>query len=145
MNERIETLRREHTRLGALADELCEAARSLPELDPEHRADVLRHVGTFLNEQVAPHTWIDEHVLYPEVVERLGDPLVTASMNYDHQAIRRWTDDIAATDPRNLGRAQQLLYGLAALITVHMWKEDELYLAALDSPSWPALTGSEPP
>ncbi len=142
MNERIETLRREHARLRELADELCDAARSLPELDLEERAGVLRHVVTFLNEQVAPHTWIDEHVLYPEVVERLGDPLVTASMNYDHRAIRRWIDDIAATDPRSLGRAQQLLYGLAALISVHMWKEDELYIAALESPSWPALAGN---
>jgi hypothetical protein len=82
---------------------------------------------------------VDERVLYPEVIERLGDPLVTVSMNYDHLAIRSWIDDLANTDARNLGRMQQLLYGLHALITVHMWKSDELYLAALDSVSWPEL------
>jgi hypothetical protein len=140
MTDRLSELRDEHRRLREQADDICEAARTLPDLDPEHRAKVLEGIVVFLREEVVPHAWVDERVLYPEVVERLGDPLVTASMNYDHRAIRGWIDDIAATDAMNLGRAQQLLYGLAALITVHTWKEDELYLAALASSSWPVLT-----
>jgi hypothetical protein len=71
------------------------------------------------------------------VTARLGDPLATASMNYDHMAIRRWIEDIAEADVEDVARLQQLLYGLHALITVHTWKEDELYLTALESPSWP--------
>ena len=121
------------------AAELCEAARTMPELDPDQRAAALRDIVTLLHERVLPHIWIDERALYPEIVRRLGDPLVTPSMNYDHRAIRRWIDDMAASDARNVGRVQQLLYGLSALIIVHVWKEDELYVAALESQSWPAL------
>ena len=41
---------------------------------------------------------------------------------------------------RDLGepeKLQELLYGLDALIRVHLWKENELYVAMLDSASWP--------
>jgi hemerythrin-like domain-containing protein len=139
MSERVEGLRQEHIQLTTLADELCEAARALPMLKTEARKDIQQHLLRLLREHVSPHTWVDERVLYPEVTERLGDPLVTVSMNYDHQAIRSWIDDLAEVDVRNVGRVQQLLYGLYALIKVHTWKEDELYLAALDSASWPEL------
>jgi hemerythrin-like domain-containing protein len=140
MTERVERLRQEHQLLREQADEICEAARTIVELNPTERDLVRRHIVAFLREHVEPHTWLDERVLYPEVVQRLGDPLVTTSMNYDHLAIRRWIDDIAEIDAHNVGRLQQLLYGLHALVTVHMWKEDELYLAALESPSWPDLS-----
>jgi hypothetical protein len=139
MTDRLGRLLEEHRRVREQAAELCEAARTMPELDPDQRAAALRDIVTLLHERVLPHIWIDERVLYPEIVRRLGDPLVTASMNYDHRAIRRWIDDMAASDARNGGRVQQLLYGLSALITVHVWKEDELYVAALESQSWPAL------
>jgi|SRR5581483_1542550 len=139
MTSRVESLRQEHRQFRELADELCEVARALPLLGRAERLVVQRDVVSLLQERVLPHTWIDERVLYPEVVERLGDPLVTASMNYDHQAIRSWIADFAGTDIRRVDYLQQLLYGLHALITVHTWKEDELYLAALESPSWPLV------
>ena len=140
MSTRVESLRDEHRLLQEQADELCEAARAVASLDAEARLAIQQHLVEFLRARVVPHTRLDERVLYPEVTERLGDPLATASMNYDHLAIRRWIEDIAETDPHNVGRLQQLLYGLHALIAVHIWKEDELYLAALDSPSWPTAT-----
>jgi glycogen debranching enzyme len=137
MTGRSETLREEHRLLREEADELCAAARRVGGLDLHEREALKRQVVAFLRERIAPHTWVDERVLYPGVTERLGDLLVTASMNYDHLAIRRWIEDIGEADPRDADRLQQLLYGLHALITVHTWKEDELFLSALDSPSWP--------
>ena len=145
MNPRIQALREEHRLLREQADELCEAARAIAVLDVEEREAIRRHLVEFLRERVAPHTWIDERVLYPEVTERLGDPLATASMNYDHLAIRRWIGEIERANAHNLGRLQQLLYGLHALITVHTWKEDELFLAALESASWPHGGGDHVP
>jgi len=40
-----------------------------------------------LQSRVEPHTKLDERLLYPDVADRLGDPLVAASMNYGHLAI----------------------------------------------------------
>jgi len=96
------------------------------------------------------------------VAERLGDPLIAVSMNYDDLAIRHWISKIAAADVTDTDRLQRLLYGLDALIRVHIWKENalflaqleeskksgsdgcaenELFLASLESPSCPALAG----
>ena len=88
---------------------------------------------SYLRERVAPHTKLDELLLYPEVATRLGDPLVAVSMNYDHLAIRHWIERIATVDITETALLQQLLYGLDALIRVHLWKEDELFLAPLES------------
>src|SRR5579872_3986290 len=103
-----QALREEHRELRKLAEELCEAARAFPMLERTSREKARQELVQVLREQVAPHTWRDERVLYPEVTERLGDPLVTVSMNYDHQAIRSWIEDFADTDARNVGRLQQL-------------------------------------
>jgi hypothetical protein len=126
-----------HDALRDRVSELRVAAETVPELSPLEREEEIGRLLRFLRERVERHTRLDETVLYPAVTVRLGDPLVAASMNYDHLAIRRWIDDLASADLADTARLQRLLYGLDALIRVHMWKEDELFLAALDSPSWP--------
>lgn len=62
---------------------------------------------------------------------------MAVSMNYDHLAIRHWIERIATVDTTDTALLQQLLQGLDALIRVHLWKEDELFLAPLESFSWP--------
>lgn len=125
--------------------ELRLAAERVPELASEEREEARARIVSYLRERVAPHTKLDELLLYPEVATRLGDPLVAASMNYDHLAIRHWIERIATVDITDTVLLQQLLYGLDALIRVHLWKEDELFLAPLESFSWPALATSASP
>jgi Hemerythrin HHE cation binding domain len=122
---------REHA--GALRD----LAEQAPDLAETERRDALARVVELLQSRVEPHTKLDEWLLYPAVADRLGDPLVAASMNYDHLAIRDWITKIENADPNDLSRLRRLLYGLDALIRVHVWKEEELFLAALESSSWP--------
>jgi hemerythrin HHE cation binding domain-containing protein len=126
-----------HDALREKTADLRLAAERFPELSAVEREETVARLLRHLRERVEPHTRLDEQVLYPQVVTRLGDPLVTASMSYDHLAIRQWIEEIAAADLADTARLQRLLYGLDALIRVHIWKEDELFLAALDSPSWP--------
>ena len=92
----------------------------------------------FLHDSVEPHTRIDEQVLYHDAAERLGSSLVTASMAYDHLAIRTWIAKLAEADEEDVDTLQELLYGLDALIRVHIWKEDELLVRPLSSSTWPA-------
>jgi hypothetical protein len=80
-------------------------------------------------------------LLYPEVATRLGDTLVDASMNYHRLAIHHWIELLAGADVSDTARLQELLYGLDALIRVHLWKDNELFLASLESSSWPAPAG----
>jgi hypothetical protein len=59
-------------------------------------------------------------------------------MNYDHRVIRWWTEKIAEADITDVAELQRLLYGLHALIKVHLSKEEDMYVGALDSAAWPA-------
>ena len=93
-----EGFRRAHQELHEQTAELRLAAEGIPTLSTYERAQTRARVLSFLRERVEPHTRLDELVLFPEVVSRLGDPLVTASMNYDHLAIRHWIELIAAAD-----------------------------------------------
>ena len=77
-------------------------------------------------------------MLYPEGNARLGSPLGAAALAYDHLAIRSWIAKLAEADNEDVEMLQELLYGLDALIRVHLWKEDELYVKPLGSSAWPA-------
>lgn len=43
-------------------------------------------------------------------------------------AIRTWLDALAATSPSEVDRMQELLYGIDALVRVHIWRETGLAL-----------------
>lgn len=130
--------REAHAEVAEYTAELRLAAERFPTLTSEEREELRGRILAYLRERVAPHTRLDEVLLFPEVAERLGDPLVAASMNYDHVAIRHWIELIADADIDDTDELQQLLYGLDALIRVHLWKENELFLGSLESSSWPA-------
>jgi Hemerythrin HHE cation binding domain len=126
-----------HDELRAHGAELRSLAEQLPTLTARERERARRLVLRYLSKNVDPHTKLDKRLLYPAVAERLGDPLIEVSMNYDHLAIRHWISKIAAADVTDTDRLQRLLYGLDALIRVHIWKENELFLALLEESSWP--------
>jgi iron-sulfur cluster repair protein YtfE (RIC family) len=127
-----------HETFRAWTDKLRVAARRLPELEPGERMVLLADLVAFLHEEVQPHMRIDEEVLYPTGAGRLGSPLATAALAYDHLAIRAWIAKLTEAEDEDLATLQELLYGLDALIRVHLWKEDELLVHPLGSSTWPA-------
>lgn len=137
MSADAESLRRLDVQLEERAELLSEAARELPGLSPEEREELRTRVLGFLRHEIDVHMVTEERLLYPRVAERLGDPLAAAPLNYAHAAIRWWIDQIARADIADVDELQRLLYGVHALIRVHLSREEELYAGALDSPSWP--------
>ena len=113
-------------RLEQRAELLSEAARVLPELVPAERKELRAHVLDFLRHDFGRHMVKEERLLYPQLAERLGDPLAAAPLNYEHRAIRWWTDRIAQTDVTDTAQLQRLLYGVHALISVHLSREEDL-------------------
>jgi hypothetical protein len=136
-----EGLREAHLELPKQTAELRLAAERVPTLTTYERAEIRGRILRYLRERVEPRTRLDEMLLYPEVATRLGDTLVDASMNYDRLAIHHWIELLAGADVSDTARLQELLYGLDALIRVHLWKDNELFLASLESSSWPAPAG----
>jgi iron-sulfur cluster repair protein YtfE (RIC family) len=137
MSVATEPFHEAHDALRAATGSLRKAAADLPNRSPSERV-ALRDSLLPLLSTVESHMRRDERIMYPEVARQLRDPLATASMNYDHLSIRHWLREIRAASVDCPEPLQELLYGLDALIRVHLWKEDELYLHMLESPLWPA-------
>ena len=127
-----------HEQFLVWTDHLRVAARCLPSLPPEERKTLLAEIVAFLHSEVEPHMHVDEQVLYPTAAARLGSPLATAGIAYDHLAIRGWIAKLDEADAEDAAVLQEILYGLDALIRVHLWKEDELLVRPLGSATWPA-------
>jgi len=132
MSTLTQTLHKEHEGLLDEVERIRLAAREIPGLSPEER-DLLRgRVLAFLREILVPHAKLEERELYPKVARILGHPDSTASMVYDHLAIRERVADLGEAELDDAARLQELLYGLYALIKVHFWKEEELYLPLVE-------------
>jgi Hemerythrin HHE cation binding domain len=125
-------MQREHELLLDHVEQMRVAARELPTLTTAGRTEVQASTVAFLRNMLIPHAKEEERGLYPRVGRELGHADATAPMIYDHLAIGERTAALAETDPDDVARLQELLYGLHALIRVHFWKEEELYLPLVD-------------
>lgn len=122
----------DHRRLLGHVERLRLAAAEAAELGHAEREVLVGQALAFLRGELVPHAEAEERVLYPAVAEQLGAPEATAPMIHDHLAIRMRTAELEHTDPRDLAKLQELLYGLYALISVHFAKEEALYLPLLE-------------
>jgi iron-sulfur cluster repair protein YtfE (RIC family) len=96
----------------------------------------------FLRDHLIPHAQAEEAALYPRVEQAMGAPGATDTMRADHVEIIRRIDaftalvaDIAA-GPASPDQTEQLkaqLYGLAAILTLHFRKEEDVLLPVLDA------------
>ena len=115
------------------ASGVCTLAEQAPLLTAAERSAARGRVLRFARQWATTESDASQEVLFPAVSERLDDPLVQVSMNYDRLAIRHWISAIEAADVRDTDRFQRLLYGLDALMRVHRWKANELLLALIES------------
>ena len=136
-----ETVREGHAKLRDHLEHIRRAARELAAVSPEERHEIVGRILDFLRGTLLPHAEEEEKWLYQAVGELLGNPESTRSMAHDHLAIRARVVELAATEDTDVDRLQELLYGLYALISVHFWKEEQLYLPLLERPAWPVFDG----
>ncbi len=135
--------RHSHTELKEHVGQIRLGAREIPALSPEERRLLVARILDFLHGMLAPHAMEEERGLYPVIASLLGDPRATATMVRDHQAIRERVVALERVAPEDGAALQELLYGLYALISVHLWKEEVEYLSLLaesgsasDATSW---------
>ncbi len=134
-----ETVRTEHAQLRDHVEHIRLAARELRDLSDVERAEVLARILHFLHETLLPHALEEEHTVYAAVAEILGSTEATATMVFDHAAIRARVIELFATPQDDIDKLQELLYSLHALISVHFAKEEQLYLPLLERPAQPAF------
>ena len=127
-----DALRLEHERLLDHVEEIRIAALELPVLAPEERRLLIDRIVSFLAGPFDAYAEGEARALYPYLNRVLHDPHATEGMRYDLDAVRRLVDRLRAADVHNTPALQELLYGVHALITVHLRKEDDLYLPLVE-------------
>lgn len=133
-------IRRDHAEFREYVDHVRLAARELPRLSSEEREALVGRVLDFCQGTLVPHAEAEEHVLYPQVAKLLGAPEATAPMIEDHELIREYVSSLSATKRDDIELLQELLYGLHALVSAHLRKEEELYFPLLDERAGPQVT-----
>ena len=139
--QETELVREDHAHLRDHVEHMRVAARELPGMTPQERREVIARIVEFLRGTLLPHADEEEQSFYRDVARKLGNPEAIAAMTHDHVAIRVRTVELAATGEDEIDRLQELLYGLYALISVHFWKEEQLYLPLIERAVLPVFDG----
>jgi iron-sulfur cluster repair protein YtfE (RIC family) len=135
-------LRDEHRELLPAIARLRQAADAVGDVPLTALRQMTGEAYEFLTQRLLPHAHAEEGALYPAVGRALGAPEATATMSRDHIEIERLTDELAGLLVQLAAptlRADQqkalrrVLYGLYTLISVHLVKEEEVYLPLLDA------------
>ena len=148
MTRPTDPLRLDHVRFASRVDAIRAAADRVTDSPDADVPAAVRDVLAWLRGELAAHARAEEAVLYPAVAEALGSRDATRTMVEDHRRLQALTEELttlaAALDrgPVSLGELtglRRVLYGLHALVSIHLLKEEEIYLPILDA----ALTGDE--
>ena len=137
-----QVIRDEHRELVARLELLRTVADSIGSTATEALREGVGQAYIFLIHQLIPHAQAEEQVLYPTVGRLLYALEATDTMSRDHLEVIRLTEELEAlrlhlfyaplseSDEQALRR---VLYGLYAIIKLHLSKEEEIYLPILEA------------
>jgi iron-sulfur cluster repair protein YtfE (RIC family) len=138
---------RDHAELQRGVADLARAAAEVSDWSVPDTPDRLRRVRSFLYGQLIPHAEAEEAVLYPFMDKVMGAEQATATMVADHREIHQRADAVAdladsvaqgPPDHAELEALREHLYGLWAIIRLHLDKEEQLLFPMLDGRLSPA-------
>lgn len=132
----------EHSDLRGHLEHVERLVARLATTPPDRRPRTMARIVGFFDGEILPHAAWEERVLYPLIDRRFGadDPVVTASLRYEHGLVRRWTAELAAEARRRkpdpavfVAKAHRLL----GLLAAHCEVEENVLLPILDSVATP--------
>jgi len=134
-------LRAEHRELAAPLASIRTTADRLDTLDDDAAVASLEAIRTFLVDVLVPHEELEDRTVYPMLAKAMGSDDVTASMHRTHteifrlvRSLDRLVMDIRRDGPELDDRTdlRRVLYGLDAILRLHMAQEEELYTSLGD-------------
>ena len=135
-------VRDEHWEMIARIEVLRTVADSIGSAATESIREGVGQAYAFLIHQLIPHAQAEEQVLYPTVGRLLGALEATETMSRDHLEVIRLTEELEAlrlhlyytpVSESNEQALRRVLYGLYAIIKLHLAKEEEIYLPILEA------------
>jgi heavy metal translocating P-type ATPase len=134
-------LRAEHRELAPALARIRPLADRLGTMPPGEALAELRRTRAFLLETLLPHEEAEDREVFPFLARSVGNDDATAALHRTHteifhlvRFIDRLVSEIApeGPGPEDLTDLRRVLYGLDAILRLHMAQEEELYLALGD-------------
>ncbi len=144
-------LREEHRVLGPRVGRIRIVADRLDVMGPAEAGTELRAIRTFLIDDLVPHEELEDRSVFPMLAKAIGSDDATAALHRTHREIfhlarlyARLVEEVDPTGPLpdDLPDLRRVLYGLHAILQLHMAQEEELYLGLGDE--HPAAEGHLP-
>lgn len=126
----------DHGELSSGVDDVAIVAEQLDRLDPEVAGRRLREVRDFLVDELLPHELEEEAAVYPTLRRVFLDEDPTLPLVRTHRELARrirlfdrLVDDLGPSgpEPDEILDLQRSLFGLHAVLDLHLSLEDELY------------------
>jgi hypothetical protein len=118
-------LQAEHEQIVRDAEWMRLEAGRVPSLSLEERQALVAEALERLR-RIGVHTAAEEGIFYPVLARLLGTPKLGDALAADHRYVHARMQYLAETDPASTTALQAILYGLHAVITTHIRKEDEI-------------------
>jgi heavy metal translocating P-type ATPase len=139
--DEVQALTAAHEGLRPLLDRMRKLADGLGTLDGPTALAELRAVHAGLAAEVLPHEHADETLLHPRLAPMLGGRDPMAPISRAHREIAHLTRRLGrllaelsqdGPDEADLPELRRTLYGLEAVLRLHILQEDELYALVAD-------------
>jgi iron-sulfur cluster repair protein YtfE (RIC family) len=137
----MQPLKDEHHELWPRVESLLSTAKAVGGADANSIRFQLDAILAFLQDDLIPHAFAEDRVLYPAVERAMGATGATATMSRDHLEVAHLVDDLdrahRALPAGQLGDVEatelcRILFSLYALLKLHFAKEEEIYLPLLE-------------
>ena len=131
----------EHRELVPGLNRIHDVACSVGSVPTPELGKELREVLAWVDGVLRPHAAWEENWLYPELDERAGTPWATRLLQFEHQQIRTMTSRVAEdyVHLHEFGHGSSdapsirgHLFGLEALLSAHVEREERFVLPLLD-------------
>jgi iron-sulfur cluster repair protein YtfE (RIC family) len=135
-------LRNEHKELTSQIELLRTVADSIGSAPLEAMREGVGEAYSFLMQQLIPHAQAEEQIVYPTVGRLLRTLEATDTMSRDHLEVIRLTEELEAlrlhlfyspVSKSDQQAMRRVLYGLYAILKLHLAKEEEIYLPLLET------------
>ena len=130
-------LHAEHRELATPLTRIRGLADALGTMPPVEAAVELKAVRTFLDDTLVPHEELEDREVFPLLTRALRSDDATAALHRTHTEIfhlvrllGRMVDELGPDGPgsEDLPDLRRVLYGLDAILRLHMAQEEELYV-----------------
>ena len=136
-------IRTEHEGIKPHLDAILTTAHAVGEVPRPILMDMVTGVFDFLVRELLPHAEQEDAAIYTAVEKAIGVDGSTNSMKREHAGIRQYVNElidlqgaiIANSDREDetIRSLRRVLYGLHAIISLHLTVEEDVYLPLLDS------------